>query len=501
VDEGVNSPCGDCNSECSFDINPQEQSTGTSGAPSRVNITTEQFVDGNPHIWIANSAENTLSRLNTETGCEEARYAVCADPSRTAVDIKGNGVVGCRGDGYVYKIAVSLETCIDKNENGTIETSSDLNGDCVIQPDEMIADDECIVWKAQPVTSGSPCARAAGIDAEGHVWVGMWNAQQLFQLSGETGEILRNHTIGMRPYGLAIDREGTIWVASREPNGVLLKVHPETGIVNSWTNPAGENYGLAVDPFNGVWVATGWATSGLARFDTVEETWQTYTNGGEATRGVAVRLNSDEDGLVTGATVYAAQYAGSCGTNQYVTAIDAETGALLPTIDVGSGMGPVGVAIDSQGHLWTVNQCDNSASKIDTASGEIMGSFPVGNGPYTYSDMTGYALKTITTVSSDYIKRLRGWESGETYWESLTLDAEFPSELTSITVAFRCGNSLEELNASEWFGPFGPYPADGPTPLPIEQTGYYLEVRVTLASKSTSSFPVLNGLSVKASQK
>ena len=501
TDEGVQSPCGGCNTDCSFDIDVTvDQGIGTSSTPQRFDITTEQVFEGNPHIWIANSAENTVSRLNTKTGCEEARYAVCKDPSRTAVGVDGAGVVGCRGDGFVYKISVDSAVCVDSNNNGVIDTSADANGDCVIQPDEMVPNDECIVWKTQPITAGSPCARAAGIDAEGHIWVGMWNAKQLFQLHRDTGAVLTNHSINMSPYGLAIDREGIIWVASRDPNGVLLKVHPDTGVINSWTNPAGENYGLAVDPFNGVWVATGWATSGLARFDMITETWQTYTNGGEATRGVAVRLNTNEAGLVTGATVYASQYAGECTTNQYVTAIDAETGTLLPVVDIGSGMGPVGVAIDSDGYLWTVNQCANSASKIDAVTGELIGTYPVGNGPYTYSDMTGYALKTITTVSRRTSKRLTGWETGSTYWKSLTFDAEFPNDKTSLTVTFRTGESADVMESQEWSETYGPFTSAGTFPVPIERSGYILDVQFTLASQSTSVFPTLNGFTVEASQ-
>ena len=499
IDEGVESPCGGCGDECVFEISAQEvEQVGTHRSPEERESQAVEEEHANPFIWIANSAEDTVSRLNTKTGCEEARYYVCDDPSRTAVSLDGAGIVGCRSDGQVFKIAVSEGYCVDKNGNGTIETVKDLNEDCVITPDEMVQDDECIVWKAKPVQGQNGCARAAGVDQEGNVWVGMWNTNQLIKLDGETGATLKTHKITMSPYGLAIDQEGIIWVASRSPNGALGMIHPEDGQINSFQNPTGECYGLAIDPFQGVWVATGWSTAGLARFDMVNHTWQTFTNGGEATRGVAVKLETDATGQVNGATVYSSHHGGGCGGNQFVTAVDAQSGQMLPQINIGSGKGPVGVAVDSDGHLWTVNQCDNSATKVDGESHNVIGTYPVGSGPYTYSDMTGYALKTITTVSGDYKHIIKGWEGGTTYWETLDVQADFPNELTSLDISYRTGNSPEEIKNKEWTGPFGPYPEQAAGPIVIDQTGKYLEVKISLYSKSYAAFPLLKGFSVKA---
>jgi streptogramin lyase len=500
VDEGVESPCGGCGTECVFEISAQEvESVGTHRSPEERESRVKEEEHANPFIWIANSAENTVSRLNTTTGCEEARYYVCSDPSRTAVSLDGAGIVGCRSDGQVYKIAVSEGYCIDKNGNGTIETVKDTNEDCVITPDEMVQDDECIVWKVSPVQNQNGCARAAGVDTDGNVWVGMWNSKQLYKLDGETGETLKTHPITMRPYGLAIDQEGIIWIASRDPNGALGMVHPENGQLNTWQNPTGECYGMAIDPYQGVWVATGWSTGGLARFDMESHTWQTYSNPGmEATRGVAIKLETDDAGLVNGATVYASHHGGGCGSNQYVTVVDAQSGQVLPSINIGSGKGPVGAAIDSDGNLWTVNQCGNSATKIDGDTHNVLGTYPVGSGPYTYSDMTGYALKTITTISGDYKHIIKGWEGGTTYWETLEIKADFPNELTSLDVSFRTGNSINDLKTKEWTGPYGPYPEQALAPLTIDQTGHYLEVKVSLHSKSYAAFPLLKGFTVKA---
>ena len=49
------------------------------------------------YIWIANSAEGTVSKIRTETMVEEGRYLTrpdgAGDPSRTSVSLRGNVAV------------------------------------------------------------------------------------------------------------------------------------------------------------------------------------------------------------------------------------------------------------------------------------------------------------------------------------------------------------------------------------------------------------------------
>jgi len=112
-----------------------------------------------PYIWIPNN-EGTVSKIHTETGNELGRYWVAPNParepfygqhenypdypawippahcspSRTTVDLQHNCWVGCRDAGTVVKIGL-YETghYVDRNEDGIIQTSRDLNGDGNIQ--------------------------------------------------------------------------------------------------------------------------------------------------------------------------------------------------------------------------------------------------------------------------------------------------------------------------------------------------------------------------------
>ena len=509
VDEGVASPCGDCNPTCVLEtgedkddpLDPdQDNSDGVDNTEDGgITLVSNSF--SMPFIWIANSAEDTISKLHTDTGCEVARYDICDNPSRTSVDLGGNGIIACRSNGIAAKVAVFEVDCTDDNDNGVIDTSRDLNEDCEISVDEMVANDECILWKVKPVANESN-VRAAGVDKENNIWVGLWNTQQLVKLDGETGEVLVNFPLNGRPYGLAIDALRYIWVASRAPNGVLLKVDPDIGEIGFYNSPRGSAYGLAVDPLGKVWMAGGEAT-GIGRFDPDTETWTNYgaLTGGYA-RGVAVRREDGTNGELLGAEVFVAHHSwGNCAANgqhRYVGVIDAVTLAQKPSIDLGADRGPVGVAIDSLGFLWSINQCHSTASKIDTKTHEVLGTYPVGLSPYTYSDMTGYALKTITTQQGFYSEIFSGWTGAETKWDQLLVNAELPGNGASwMKVQYRLAPTIAELSGQAWVDPIGPFPPDT-FPLKLDVVGNHIEMKMILGTDDDAFKPVLHSISVIA---
>ena len=59
---------------------------------------------------------------------------------------------------------------------------------------------------------------------------------------------------------------------------------------------------------------------------------------------------------------------------------------------------------------------------------EVVLEHPVGSSPYTYSDMTGYALKTITTDQGFYREIFHGWPDATTLWDSLVVEADLPGD-------------------------------------------------------------------------
>ena len=105
-----------------------------------VSINAEQSSE----LWLVNTAESTISRWDpvADPPEEGGRYRVglpagecpgeccwadgCNMPSRVAIDSIGNAYVASRGfqfQGTVTKIAGNLNECVDRNNNGRIDTS------------------------------------------------------------------------------------------------------------------------------------------------------------------------------------------------------------------------------------------------------------------------------------------------------------------------------------------------------------------------------------------
>jgi len=462
------------------------------------------------HIWIANSGDSTVSKLNTQTGCEEGRYHAALDPSRTAVDLYGNGIIACRGgNARIIKIAGTEAYCTDKNGNGVIDTARDTNGNCTIENEEMVDDDECILWISEP--NPGQTARAAGVDKENHIWVGFWGSQKLYRLSPEDGSVVKEIQLDEKPYGLVIDGDGIIWVATRDPAPHrLVKVHPEQGKIGSWPSPgaSGHLYGIGIDAYGKIWVATA-ESQGVGRFDPLTSQWTHVWafSGYGYTRGIVGKTDTDGNGNVVGSKIYVAHHTFGCSTDseaRTVTAIDASTMQVMGHIDLGGFRGPVGVAIDSEGYLWTVNQCDGelgtgSATKIDTNNWQIQGTYLVHASPYSYSDMTGYVLGTVTAPTGNYRATFESPDGRAVRWARIEVDVLFPpGAQTSISVRARVADELSQLSAATWSDVYGPYP---PNNLPVElgpelAMGKYIEVELTLATDTQGLSPIVKSLGV-----
>jgi hypothetical protein len=356
-----------------------------------------------------------------------------------------------------------------------------------------------VLWVTQP--DGSTVARAAGVDKDNNIWVGFWNSTRIRKLSGDTGQSMISHQLSGRPYGLAIDANQTIWYASRSPYS-MGRVDPEQGETGFWYIPNGQTYGIALDPLGYVWVARG-EEGGIVRFDPKNQTFHQFPNLGRGnTRGLAVSVVRDNSGEVVESKVYVAHHTwNGCGNpsgKQHVSVINAITLAQEAPIFLGGAKAPVGVAIDSKEHLWSINQCTSTASKIDLKTNTVVGEYPVGSSPYTYSDMTGYALKTITSPQGYYRELFKGWTGTGTVWDKIMVDATLPGEgLTWLEIRYRIANSELDLADTPWLGPFGPYPPED-FPLQVQKEGNYLEVEVTMFTDEPTILPLLHSVKVLA---
>ncbi|MGA9520689.1 MAG: hypothetical protein WBV82_04445, partial [Myxococcaceae bacterium] len=266
--------------------------------------------------WVANSNAGTVSKYDTKTAKEVGRYhsvipidglGVAVDvagnrgnsPSRTAVDLYGDVWVANRAPGIVgsvTKIANDESSCIDRNGNGKIDTSRDLNGDGAIDTNPASGEfirptdwadpkqyDECILFSTPVGSGGGIKARALAISlgiegSAGEVWVGLNSTNEAVKLRATDGKQIPVNAggamsvpIGFGPYGAAIDRQQRLWMVSDNLGSArlaLIDTINGTLVTNSLTNTVGSGaYGIAIDGKDRVWLG-GWSAGPVAaRYD------------------------------------------------------------------------------------------------------------------------------------------------------------------------------------------------------------------------------------------
>jgi len=361
------------------------------------------------YLWVADYQLSTVSKINTITLVEEARYLTRADaagnPSRTSVNLAGDVAVANRHGGLV-KFWGEIDDCVESNGIPGIQTSTG--------PDDVLPWDqeECRAWYTDfGSTNQRPVAWTRGTnpkeacDATGaKVWtvtsenpglfpgLGAAGGVIAYVVDGDTGAIEDQVTIAgfdgsmFGAYGGAVDGGNNLWfspLGTFSP-GKLARVDFDSLAPQIWDIPQGvSSYGITVDHTGRVWLASTLG-NGAARFDPVSETWDLvpgfwggsglaegpddwmYVSAGNTVRAIGV--DSLEQGLVWDEQMEAVK----------------------------------GVSFDGMGFLWAVTYHDEkdpksmaAAYKIDVATMTTAGVYPGIGDPYTYSDMTGNALGSV----------------------------------------------------------------------------------------------------------
>lgn len=334
------------------------------------------------YLWASNSAQGTISKIDTQTVTEVGRFITrpdgIGDPSRTSVSQSGHVAVANRSGG-VTKIYADISFCDDSNGTPGIQTSSDNN----YLP---WGEEECVAWHTPfNYESQRPVAWAQGTlnpDTCSFVDEKLWTAGRLgntfdvLLLDGDTGAVidqvsvagLVNDFYGM--YGGAVDGDGNFWVSTLGSGNRLVRVDAGDLSYEVWNTPQGPHwYGMTVDDQNNVWICSDSA----ARFDYATETFMQSVVGG----WTGCMAERGDDGLLW--------MAGGFGNS--IVGVNRETLAVEQTWPV---PGAYGVSIDFYGYVWTVEN-GNAAHRVDPLTGAVT-SYNGLTGAYTYSDMTGYAL-------------------------------------------------------------------------------------------------------------
>lgn len=353
------------------------------------------------YIWIPSTSDGWVSKINTRTLIEEARYLTgptggSESASRTAVSGDGRfTVVNGRGSGRSTAFAASKDDCKDTNADGVITTST---GPADVKP---WGTDECVVWTLVHATwDGGYTHGPRGITwtsgewneptcsfINQKVWLGFTGGADahFVRLDGLTGAVEQDlvapgwNGSDYAPYGGALDKQQRAWFTGLR--GELARV--ETGMnpitITRIPQPGEiQTYGMTVDPDGNPWM--GGCSGPVSTFDVATSQWISIPGTNACHRGMAVDHNFH---------VWVASN-GPCG----LVEVDGKTRTLVAQHQLAQCSTPIGVSVDVDGFVWLVDE-QGWAWKIDPENVPAMQMIVVPGDHYVYSDMTGGQLKSV----------------------------------------------------------------------------------------------------------
>jgi hypothetical protein len=615
---GPKNKCGTCTPECKqggagsspfpIDVKADPNVTDASGVTLDKNgdLILDASKGGFNYMWISNTYDisgsaacaqtnpgnaalcrGTLSKIDTvgmkevaryytvtcttktgATGCEDANglpitLAHNHTPSRTAVDYNYDAWVANRslhgGQPSASKVANNPADCIDRNKNGTIDTSADTNGDGTIdvdcngdgQPDNLSTvcagamagkspeflgdDDECILFTTN-YADPNDLGRSMCLDVNrfkvgpSNAWVGTFGREangkpynNFYEIDGVTGKILSVVELpkGHNTYGCAVDDKHIVWATdigegTTRPGSLAFFSASEPHLVgplmrgptanNPWQDASGEyhHYGITVNGDQHVWLG-GWTSSWVLRYKPNRANFNTLSQGtwtridvpeGFFTRGIAAD---------TRGKVWVAVHQG------YILRLDQnlpdgvhDLRNMTDYWKLGADT-VIGAGIDMAGHIWGVGHGNKTASRLDVddkgnvimpATGET-NNVKIGENPYTYSDFTGYALMKFLISQGRYGYQLNPCpNNGKANWMDVNWNATTPPQ-TEVILRVRSGDSAAS------FGPWSPEFKASPAQIgktsstPIAPNpSTYIEVEFTLRTQDKNVTPILHDYTV-----
>ena len=501
-----------------------------------------------PVLWIANAGEDTVSKFDPVTGNELARYRTFVlgggdvgpllgahgshegpAPSRTSVDAKGNvyvlnrhfettlGFDGGPKPASLMKILASGG--IDRNNNGIIDTASDLNNNGSIDPAELfnignpatpdllgnpgLVDfspvdgfvdeagilDERIAW-IRLIGPVSGLGRSLSIAPNGNVWVGLFNAKAYYEIDPDGNTVQGPLSTGSHtPYGSLVQNvgdqngdlipDGIIWSASL--NTSIARIESWTGNVQIFTAPGGfaSNYGIALGD-DSLFLGSNLVGGQPYKFHIPSLTFQTIPFNPAAVFGKGISIDGLGDVFISG----------SSSPEKGATKIDVNGNIIWTSPQFGGAVNTNqrGAIVDSNNDVWIIALNDNKLLKYDGSTGAPVLARNTGAKPYTYSDASGLAL--IRENPSGFWTVIFDSGAPNTRVESVSWADSLPAN-TTLDVEVR-GHNIDVSNAN-----YESVAASGGAPASTV-IGQYIELRVSLADLFSAGIsPVLDNITLE----
>ena len=474
-------------------------------------------------IWISQNGNSTISKVDTRTMKQVAAYVTGPgggkDPSRTTVGLGGDAVVANRGGSSAVKIAGDITGCIDRNGNGKIDTFTGETALTTASPfwwqgSQMTSPDECVLWYT-PFEAGA-LPRAAGFDGKlgvdgtlgTYVYIGLYNRREVVRLDAKTGAIVKRINVGVCPYGLVLDRAGSVWVQnewdSDQPGcGGLARLDVNNGdVVTRFNKPTGvfyNGYGVTADSRGYIYLAAYGQGGRVYRFvppdpnkPAIPSTgYYESVNVGPDLRGIGVDQNNQAFAAVhNGGMAHVDASAEPPPPPVSGNTVPTTTMVLKKLLTSANGVfgTTAGAAIDYDGKVWGVS--DGMAYKIDPLNNYAVTTWRPFAGTYTYSDMTGYQLRNASRAG--VYRNVFGGCGGRTTWKQLSWNVSAPPG-TQVTIRYRGALTVADLMTAPWQGASGISPS--PIMLPPDTRAGFLEVEFVMQTADARYTPILSGLS------
>jgi len=428
-------------------------------------LTLDSSTIRNDYIWIANSASNTVTKINTKTRAVEGTFSVGANPSRTAVERDGSVWVANRNSHNVTKL----------NADGSHAFTVNLDTNCA--------------------------PRGVALDRYGNAWVGCFALRG--SMGASDGDVYKISPDGniypgypfhthVPVYGLAIDKRGYLWSSrlSDQYAGsgarAIFKIDTsknpgDSGFFKRFNfNYNFQSYGIVVDANNHIWYG-GWADGGIKEVIYNEATDDiTVINhsfsGGGAGRGIAV----DSEGNIWCAF----------STSNRVGKFDSNGNEIGNYSSNGSN--PIGIGVDSENEIWVINRDSSNNQAVELyQNGVKKGSQNTGSKPYSYSDLTGFNLRNIVSPSGSF-KTIVDTKREDAVYDSISWVGSTPGG-SSIKARARVSNNRNyfllsdgEPNAPKWSN-FVTVSGGALTwPGGIKPSGRYVQIEVVMNIGATN---------------
>ena len=479
--------------------------------------------DQKAHLWLVNTAESTISKWDpgrnrpSEVGkfrvglpAGECPGSCCWDegcnmPSRVAIDSAGDAYIASRGfgmQGTVTKVAGDVERCVDRNNNGRIETSR--NGEAM-----DYGADECIIW-TRPVGPANAVLRAMAIDQgdnvhpNGYVWVGGYNTRAAWKLNPETGETITQVDLEVPAYGMIVTANGDLYVSTLGRG--------ELQVINTRTNQAGavianpadlrgggnSSYGVAIDDRGRVWM-NGWGTPDAIAYDPADGTWCRMSLPFDMQVGRGITM--DPSGRM-----WAAVGADGQSHVAFWDSEDCVSGRSTEVprrnlIQMENGIeGPSAIGSDEKGRMWLAHYESPKLVMIEPDNNFRVTTFDGTNRVYSYSDFTG-VLRRMSIGQGSYEHDFEA-DCDNPQWTALSWQARTPpgSSITfTAQTAARRAKLVEgqPVNVGRSPGDLGPINISGRLNAANVDSRRYLRIRASLALGEEKRSPVLQTFTVR----